>query len=163
VHGVDAQQVQRRRHPDDVRDRIQRPDLVEVHVVGGGAVHPGLGLGEAGERVVGERRDRFRQACRVEHEAHGLPCPVLRVGRGVDVDFHRADAVALDLRAAQRDRLDPEPGDVLGDDVETGPRVDECGQQHVARGPCRAVDPRDPACGLGLHGRVQCTTRTVNG
>ena len=44
-----AEVVQRRADADDVGDGVQRPDLVEVHVLGRDAVHPGLGGGQPGE------------------------------------------------------------------------------------------------------------------
>jgi len=39
---------------DDVGDRVERPDLVEVDVVGLGPVDPGLGGGERREHLEGE-------------------------------------------------------------------------------------------------------------
>ena len=47
---VDAERVQPGARADDVDDRVDRADLVEVHVVDGRPVHGGLGVGESAER-----------------------------------------------------------------------------------------------------------------
>ena len=69
---------------DDVGDRVQRPDLVEVHVHRRDAVHGGLGHGEALEGPQREVADRLVQRRLEEQRADVAPGPV--VDRVVDLD-----------------------------------------------------------------------------
>jgi len=46
---VRLEQFHRPRDPNHVRDRVERPNLVEVDLFGRDAVHPPLGLGEEPE------------------------------------------------------------------------------------------------------------------
>ena len=128
-----AEPVDRRGAADDVDDRVDRADLVEVHVVEVRPVHLRLRLRQAEEGRVRQLLHPRREGRRVEDRADG------RVGalglRRVDVDVElRRDDAALHRRA----EVEVEPGDRerrggLGDDRRGDAEVDEGGDDHVAR------------------------------
>ena len=106
--------------PDHVGDRVERADLVEVHVERVAAVHGALGDGQplegAGGQVAHRRRSR---SARGEQVADVAPGAVVHGVGELDVAAGGGEAVAGDLLDAQRHRLG-------------GDRVDR-GLQHLDR------------------------------
>ena len=90
-----AEVFDRRRRADDVDDRVDRADLVEMHVVLRHAMHVGLGLREPFERKKRARACRRVERRLVEHLAN-RPKGALRLRRGdVNVEVRGDDSASL--------------------------------------------------------------------
>ena len=57
---LDTQQRQAGHYADDIHDRIQRANLVEMHLAGGDAMHLALGFGQQREDA---QRALFQLGC----------------------------------------------------------------------------------------------------
>ncbi|CAB4734048.1 unannotated protein [freshwater metagenome] len=130
-----------RRDADDVGDRVEGADLVEVHVVRVRAVHGALGLGqpsEGGERQVA---DRGVEGCALQQQADVAPGAVVgRVG-DLDVAAGRGEAAAGDLLDPQRHLLRRDRVDRRLQHLERHPGAEQRPEQHVAARARRGVDP----------------------
>jgi hypothetical protein len=114
VDALDPERGQADGGPDDVDDRVHRPDLVKGHRLGGDAVHSPLGLGETALAIFGRLLHPRRELAPLDHPpdvtvgavAVGvlvrvrLLVPV--VGVEHDVELHRRDRVHQPRRGAQR-------------------------------------------------------------
>ena len=160
---LDGQRVQRGGDPDDIDDRIERTDLVELHGIGVDAVHGAFGLGEHGEHVerhpahrLGEvgfgqqLADHLRRPVRVMVVMH-VVVRVHMVGVGVgvgvvhdDVGPRRGNAAALHPFERERVAIDAQTGQSGRDLVAVCAGVDERAEEHVAGHPGRALDVGDP-------------------
>ena len=146
--------------PDDVRDRVPRPHLVEVDVVGGDAVHAALGVGEPGEDGEGRVPDRRGQLRRLQQRPDPRPRAVrVTLVEALDVDLERAQACPRHRARPHVDLAGHDGGDGGPHRVEGGAGVEQRAEQHVARDPCGGVDPQLRGC-LGGHTR-NVTTRSI--
>ena len=128
-------------HADHVGDRVERADLVEVHVERVVAV----------DRTLGDREpfeDMERQVAhlvverRLQQQGPDVaPGPV--VLRVVDVDVHAGgrEAVAGDGLHAQRDRLGGHRVDRVLDQLDRHASADQRAEHHVAAGTGGGIDP----------------------
>ena len=155
--GVDPEGLQRDTESDDVDDRVDRADLVELDIAGGHAMDLAFDLGERpvdGECAVAGTTREIGGADQFEHLA-GRAVDRMRivttidggVGRVVDGDVRpgRADSAALDPLERDRVAIDAEPAECAGDLVDIGPGIDERRQQHVAGHAGAAVEPHGAA------------------
>ena len=135
--------------PDDVGDRVERADLVEVHLLGAGAVHRGLGDAPAARSVACARAADRRRAGRRPRAARGRRAQV-RCGaccrRPSTWQRVAARPCRVTCSGAQRDVLGRRPRRPRRPStVERHPGVDQRAEQHVAAGAGRSVDPADHA------------------
>ncbi len=150
------------RGADHVGDRVEGTDLVEVHLVVGGAVRLGLGTGQPGEDVERLAAYGLVQVRSLEERTHVRPRPVLVARRDLHVDAGRSEAGAPDLRRDQPHRLDPDRVDRGLQHVERRSGADQRAERHVAAGSGRHVEPRDAV--LNAHARTPArrATRAAN-
>ena len=138
-----VQDLERPRGADDVHDGVQRPDLVEMDLLEGGAVH--LGLAAAQELEGGERAP--------EH-ARGKPSPfqhaadlgVVAVGLGflgAHVEKERIEAVALHEGRGECESLERKGAKVPLDLGQRSAQRDQRTQDHVAARAADAVEVDD--------------------
>ena len=149
---VDAEVVQGGGDADDVDDRVERADLVELDVGRVDAVHRALGARRACRRSAGRvaRTGSGRSAassraviafagrcsCRASSWSS---CVVVVVGVGDDVGPRRRDAAALHPLEPQRVAVDAEARQRGEHGVLVGAGVDERAEQHVAGDAGRAL------------------------
>ena len=93
---VDAQQVEPDGGADDVDDRIDRADLVEVDLLHVHAVRVGLGLAELGEDLLGQLGLPRRQRGLVDHRLDVVQVAVGVLVRGDDLRIGGPEAAAAD-------------------------------------------------------------------
>jgi hypothetical protein len=105
---VDAERIQQADRTADVHQGVDRPELVEVHVLGVDSVHAGLRLGEA-------RGRRERSSAHVGGQPGGLqqipdrpPVAVARVTGCGEGDVQRSGPVPFDTLEDDLDRIDAE-------------------------------------------------------
>ena len=138
-------------HADDVGERVQRTDLVEVHLVGRDPVHPALGDGqplEHRQRAVadgGVERRRRRAAPRTSGQVRwcgGLRRVHVHPGGAEPVPGDLFGLAAGSARPAARRRRRPGP--------RAAPR-----RRRARRAACRRTPPREvePADSCGDHPR----------
>ena len=135
------QRLERERDADDLADRVDRADLVEVHLLGRDAVDAALGDRELLERALRARLRRARAGraasiwSRIEDQCRcGWP------GAPFTVTVVACDPVAVGLA-----ELDAQPVDAEVGQLDRGARVDQRAEQHVARDAADAVDVEDHA------------------
>ena len=135
---------------DDVGDRIERADLVEVNILGVDTVRAAFRLGEHAKDAQTEV-DRAFGDCpsrTLEHVADRGPRAVRRVlDEQFDVNFEASLPAAVngsfrELYGAGDDGIEHGL-----EALEVRSRVDQGSKQHVARDPCGCVDPCDRAGG----------------
>ncbi len=142
VHVVESERHEASAHADDVGDRVERADLVEVNVVDGRAVYGGFGLGQSSEHQHGT-------------VAHGHLEPGQQrldvgeatvVGGLADLDMHLRRRERAALHPLRR-HLDRQPRveriDRSSHVVEVDTGIDEAAEQHVAAHTGGRVDPAD--------------------
>ena len=153
--GVDPEDLERDADTDDVDDRVERADLVELDVAGVDAVDLAFDLGEGPvdrERPIAGAFGKVGRADQLEHVAGPTVSDVRVVGaehgrRRVVVIVHgdvrprRADTAPLHALERERVPVDTEPGESVGDRVHVGTGIDERRQQHVAGHARAAVEP----------------------
>ena len=132
---VDLQRLERERDADDLADRVDGADLVEVDVLGRDAVDAPLGDREALERVLRALLGAGRELRGVDLVADRRPVAVRLPGRAVHVHGRRVDPVAIGLP-----ELDAQPVDAEVGQLDRRARVDQRAEQHVARDAADAVD-----------------------
>ena len=145
--------------PDDVGDRVEGADLVEVHLLRRGAVDGRLGDREAFEGRQGEGADRRVEGRRLEQRPDvGPGAVVLGVGE-LDVAPGRREGAALDGLGAQRHRLRCDGADGVLQHGERDTGAEQRPEQHVAAGARRGVDPEgaDHRGALCRATRAACT------
>ena len=143
VQPVEAEVLEPGHDADDVGQRVQRADLVEVHGLRLDPVHPALGDREPLEHGERALADGGGQVGVEQQRADVGPGAVLgRLGR-LDVHPGGAEAMAGDLLGNQADALDRQRGDGGGRHVEGNPGVDQRAEQHVARRPRGEIEPAD--------------------
>ena len=130
--------------PHDLADRVDRADLVEVHLLGRDAVDAALGEREPLERLLrARRRARSGRSGGVDLLADRRPVPMRLARRAA----HASRVVAeipcrsrlADARCAARRR----PGPRASSHRVVRARVEQRAQQHVARDAADAVDVED--------------------
>ena len=141
---------------DDVDDRVDRPDLVELDVVGRHAMHRALDVrkrGEGGQRSGGNPRRQIRRRDEFANRPVGtvLDGTVLVVMVMVvaviavvydHVSLCRGDPAAQHRFEAECVVVERQASDDLGDRQLVGTGVNECRHRHVASGARKAVEPR---------------------
>jgi hypothetical protein len=149
-------------HPDDVGDRVERPDLVEVHVVDRDAVHHGLGLGDPAEDLQGDVAHHGIEPGSLDQHPHVRPAALGHGVRDADVAARRREPVARGRLRPELDRLGGDRVDGGTDHVQGHPCAEQRAEQHVAAGAGRGVQPGDPA--LRGHQRAPAlrATRAAN-
>ena len=142
---LDAELVEEHERAADVDERVERAELVEVDVVGRDAVDAALDLGEARERVERARAGALGKVGRLD-ELADLAVVAMRVVVGrVDAEVERTDPLPLDALDVDLDAVDAERGRNAAQRLELGARVEERGEQHVARETADAVQVGDAA------------------
>ena len=107
---LDAELVEEHERAADVHERVERAELVKVHVVGRYSVDATLDPGETPERVERASPCPFREI-RSLHEAANLAVAAMRVVvGGSDPEVERPDALALDALDADLHAVDAERG-----------------------------------------------------
>jgi hypothetical protein len=132
--------VQEQGGPDHVHHRVHGPDLVEVDLVDGLAVDPGLGLGQAAEDGQRAVPHRPRQVGLAEGAAQVGPGADDMGALGPDPDQGGPDPAPLDPAHLQLERVNGQP-------LEPGPQrlgrpagVQQRPQHHVPGRPGEAVE-----------------------
>src|SRR5262249_9983743 len=138
---------------DDVDDRVERSDLVELDPLRGDTVHAPLRLGEPGEDGERIRTDGFGKGASLQQPADvrpGAVSVVVRVGTVLrmlavhtDVELRRRDSRARDLLGRGLDRAETERRDRVTERGERQPEVDEGADGHVAADPGERVEVSD--------------------
>ena len=132
-------------HADHVGDRVERTDLVEVHLVGRGAVYGGLGDCEALEDAVRAFGHRGSEVGAGQQRPHVGPGAVRRRLGELHVAPRRGQPAAADLLDREPDRLRRHRIDGRLQDLGRDSGADQCPEQHVAGGSGARVDPADHA------------------
>ncbi len=142
---------------DDIGDRVERADLVEVHLVRGHAVHGGFRLREPGKDLRGPDEDGLREGLggAGEHLSDVAPGAVrlIRNGRR-HLGLAGAQPGPAHLGGGDPHRAGQDRVDRLPHPAEVGARVDQRAEQHVPGDPGRGVDPQ-----VGHRGAVICAAR----
>ena len=163
---VDPRRDDTRADADDVRDRVEGADLVEVHLLRADAVHVGLGGGETFERPQCESADRRSQRRRLEEprtsaQVRDVPSSPVRTSTCVARSPARVTGRAL-RRAAPGRTASTASCRRLHRDAE----VHEGAEQHVPGDAGGRVDPERARHGhisphLGACGRHLTGVRGV--
>jgi hypothetical protein len=141
VDRVDAEQVEADARAADVHDGVHRAHVVEVHALRGGAVHPGLRLGQALEDARGHVPHRRGQAASLENVEDLPEAPMDRlVVAERHVHLGGAKARLDDLAALEPVAGHAQPGQLARERLEWRARVHQRAQDHVARGAARAIE-----------------------
>ena len=161
-HALDAQCVQRGGDADDVDDRVERTDLVELDRVRDRcrAPRPSASARPANtaSAIAAHRRrqvglaeqfsDRLRRPVRMPVIVRSWSCgwssAVVTWSSHDDVGPRRRDPTALHPFERERIAVDAEPAQRRRDLVSVRAGVDQGPEQHVAGHPRRALDVRDP-------------------
>ncbi len=142
---VDAEEIKPNRHADDVHNRVNRADFVEMNLVERCPMHAGFRLGNVLEDFQRELLLRLGQLFGSLDQLGDVgKVPVSVLFRVLDFDLQRSEApfdhrldVQLDVRQAER--INP-----AHDLFEVGSGVDQCRQSHVATDAANAVEVRNP-------------------
>jgi hypothetical protein len=130
--GADVQLIERPRRAHDVDDRIDRPDLVEMHVLARRAMDFGLGLRQClkdrGRIASGARAQAGARDHREDFAQMALR---LRLAH-LDLELDRPDSA--DFLVAGRDAIamQPEPAHRAIECARVRPRVDQRAHHHIA-------------------------------
>ncbi len=152
-----AEMLEPRAHADHVGDRVERADLVEVHVLRVGAVDRRLGHGEPLEGCLGAGPDSLVERGVREQGGDVAPGPVGRAVGHLDVAAGRAEPVAQHGFRRQRDVLGCDGGDRGGHHVERDAGVEQGAEQHVAARARGRVHPADHASPSGWEQALRAT------
>ncbi len=140
---LDTERLQRRAGADDVDDGVDRPDLVELHVVGGRAVHLRFDFGEHAERGLGAVTNSLRQIGGVDQLAdRPVATVVVIIVERDNAGLGGGEAAAHDVVERQVVSIEVEPTDDVGDHARVGAGIDQGCHRHVAGGAGKAVEPR---------------------
>ena len=153
VNLVNVEHFERGTRADDVDDRIDASDLVEVHLRRWPPVQPPFDLGQRVEGGHGALRDAIRQS-RFVHQADDVRRGAVhhvRLGRD-HVHVGCGDAPAQHRLDVERPTVDRETTQQRAHLVDVGACVDERAERHVAGDAREAVKPGEP--GLFSHGRT---------
>ncbi len=130
---VDPQEVKTDSGTDDVGDRIDRADLVEVHLLQGGVVHLGFGLPDEQKDALGKLTGSRRQfAAGVDHRFDVVQVAVSVFGRVLDIDFDRTEARFFDDFRADLHLLEAHRGDAGLNSLQRHPQVQQRAEDHIA-------------------------------
>ncbi len=144
---ADARDVERLHgsaDPDDVAERVDRSDLVEVHALDRNAVNSALGTRESLEDVEAALAHALGETSLAQDRADRAKGPaVMVVLSGRERDVAGADRAALDARELHPDRPDPESCDRFSHRSCRCTDVEERAEQHVARRAREAVEMKD--------------------
>jgi hypothetical protein len=105
---LDLEGVESGAGADDVHDRVNRADLMEVHVLDRLTVGFCLGGGEGGKDVQRRVADRWRQSRFLEEAANSAPVSRWLLGRGLDDNPRAANCAAGGRPRCDIDILDTE-------------------------------------------------------
>ena len=140
---LDAQQIEADRRADDVGNRVDGADFVEVDFFDRAAVDLGLGLGQLAEdprgHVAGPRRERAA----VDHRRDVVQVAMGVLGLVLDDDLRRAKAALLDFAGHEPAAGQTERVDAGLDRREIGAGVDECPERHVAADAAGTIEVGD--------------------
>ena len=142
---VHAQSLERERDAAHLPDRVDRADLVEVHLLGVDVVDPGLGVREPPERLLRSLARPLRQVGGVDQRADRAPVALRLPRRRADGGVRGADRVPAHLLRAELESLDAQPGQTRADRLRIGAGVEEGAEQHVAGDAGHAVEVEE-AC-----------------
>ena len=146
---IDAEQVKSDRRSNDVHDRVDRADFVEMNLVERRAMHAGFGLGDVLEDFQSElllRLGQFFGSLDQLDDVGEVPVSVLFWV--FDFDLQRSEAPFDDRLDVQFDVRQAERINAAHDRFEVRSGVDQCRQSHVATDAANAVEVRNP------HGEV---------
>ena len=148
AHLADAEVVQGRADADHVGQRVERADLVEVHLVRVDAVRGTLGPGQPGEhvqRAVPHRRGRGR----LPSTSARTSAQVRRtsLGGASTSTLVAASPARVTCRAVEPHRLGAQRVDGRLQHGQVGPGPDQRAEQHVAARAGGRVDPEQASRG----------------
>ncbi len=136
----DVQVLEREAGPDDVPDRVDGADLVEVHVLDGKSVHAPLGARESGKHASAPFEGPLRKGGSIEERSDLPVSALLRASFGStepDVPCgDRSPAHALDPHP----RLDSELSQTLPNHTGGNAQIEEGAEDHVSRRAREAVE-----------------------
>src|SRR5262249_54205665 len=117
----------------DVDQRVERTELVEVNIVTRHAMDASFDLGESLEHAECASAGSLRKIGRLDEPANRPIRPVVVVVRGVHPEMQSSDALPLDTLDNDLHALEGECGGHPAKRLELGPRVEQGGEEHVAR------------------------------
>ena len=126
-HRADAEPLEARDRADDVRDRVQRADFVEVDFLDGHVMDRRFGLAQAREDRDRALLHALRQARAEDHPADRLQAAAraVRLVGGLDGHLQRADAAAQGLLGAEPDQPGREQREVGHERLQRQPAVEQ--------------------------------------
>ena len=140
---VHAENFERPRGAQDVHDRVDRADLVEVHLLQGDAVRFRFGLSQDLERAERPAEHAIGETPRLQHAPDfGEVAVRLRLAR-FHFELERLEPVPLHPRFAQGESVERERFQLTVDLRERRAERDERSQDHVAGGSGHAVEIDD--------------------
>ena len=140
---LDPQRVQPGAGADDVDDRVDRADLMEMHVLDRLAVGLRLGRGEGGKD--GERRvaDGRRQGRSSSKSTNGPPVARWLLVGSLDDHSRAANRAAAGWLRRDTDALDPKPRDGVPDRSQGNAGIDQGAKDHVSAGARKRIEDGD--------------------
>ena len=163
---IDSEQIESDRHADNVHNRVDRTDFVEMNFVDRRAMHSRLGLGDVLEDFERELLLPLGQFFGVIDELRDvgkMPVSALLGMHDFDLQCSEApfdDRLDVQCHVRQAERINPPH-----DRFKIGSGVDQGRQSHVATNTAHAVEVRNPhdeilvAKGQSERGRILVVTR----
>lgn len=145
---------------DNIGDRVQRSNLVEMHGIHGRLVHGSFGYSQALEHRGCTTGDGSRKRVEQGHDVRKM-ADYLRVGH-LNMHLGRAQATSVDILYSQ-DNTQFERVDRFLQNRQRHAHSDQATEQHVAAGPCGSVDPRDfhDAAGFAVMLRIRIAAQAA--
>ena len=137
---LDAQQIEPDRRADDVGDRIDGADFVEVHLLDRRAVHLRLGLGQLLKDSLGQLSLPRRERAAVDHRRDVVQMAMLVLRLVLDRDLRGAEAAFLHFAGDEPAAGQAERIDAGLDRGQVGPGIDERPERHVAADSARTIE-----------------------
>ena len=139
---LDAQQVETDGSPDDIDDRIDRSDLMEMDLLERDPMNGRLGLAKAAKDPLGQLVLARGQTCLVDHVLDMMQVPMHVLGRRFDHGVRRPKAPAADGLESQL-TIQTQAGNGRLNRPRIDTRIDQRPQGHVARDAAEAVEIAD--------------------
>src|SRR5262249_6447535 len=136
---IDAKHIERDRGADDVGDAVERPDLMEVHLLDRMPMYGRLGPGEPAKDVERSLTLLLTQLARVDDRLDLRQVAVFFLIRRLDAHLRRREASLADLLDLERDRQ-PERREPFAHRLHRHASVEENRQRHVAADAAEAIE-----------------------
>jgi hypothetical protein len=135
----DVQEMKARDYPHHIGDGVQRPHLVEMHLLQGQVVDRGLGAGEGAEYLHRLVLDRRRKGAAGDEAFDIREVPVLVLVRRRHVDLGGGDAELVHPRGAEAQTVQAQGVEGLLQLLQRDAGVHQGSQQHVTAGAAEQV------------------------